>query len=166
MQDALSALEDCSAITVACIDGFCIGAGIELALACDLVYSTQLSKFCIKETVFGFAADLGLFQRGASKLTRNGSLFREYGFTADWFNSGIASEMGLVGRIFENEQQMISHLLNLNLSSCNKSTIQDIKGFIKYSTNNGPMKGLEHAKLFNSGILMGNPLLSSQKSRL
>lgn len=166
MQDALSVLESCSAVTVACIDGACIGAGIELALACDLVCCTRASKFCIKETVFGFAADLGLFQRGAVKLSRNATLFKEYGFTASWFSAETAVEMGLVGRVFDNREQMIGYALNLDLDSCSKPTIKDIKDFIQYSTNNGPLKGLEYAKMFNSGILMSNPLLAPQKSKL
>ena len=166
MQDAFSALETCSAVTIACIDGVCIGAGIELVLACDIVYCTKRSKFCIKETAFGFAADVGLFQRGAQKLTKNIGLFKELAFTAQWFDAHVAFDIGLVSRIFENSSEIMSQIVILKMSSTSKTVIEDIKSFINYSVNNGPLKGLEYARLFNSGVLIGNPLMSSKQAKL
>ena len=166
MQDSFSILESCPAITIACIDGICIGAGIELVLACDVVYCTKNSKFCIKETVFGFAADLGLFQRGAIKLTKNSSLFKELAFSSAWFDADTAEKIGLVGRICPGYEAMITCANSLQVQLTSKAAIKDIKDFIGYSMNNGSWKGLEYARLFNSGILLGNPLLNSKEAKL
>lgn len=166
MQDSFSILESCPAITIACIDGICIGAGIELALACDLVYCTRNTEFCIKETAFGFAADLGLFQRGAIKLTKNSSLFKELAFSSVWFDADTAEKIGLVGKICPDYETMTTCAKSLQVQLTSKAAIKDIKDFIGYSMNNGSRKGLEYARLLNSGILLGNPLLNSKEAKL
>ena len=42
---ALARLRDLEALTVALVDGHCLGGGMELALVCDLVFATERSRF-------------------------------------------------------------------------------------------------------------------------
>jgi enoyl-CoA hydratase len=44
-EEALSALADCPLPVIAAIKGFCIGAGLEIAMACDLRLATIASRF-------------------------------------------------------------------------------------------------------------------------
>jgi enoyl-CoA hydratase/carnithine racemase len=49
-----------SRIPVVCaINGFCIGAGIDMATACDIRVCSKGAKFTIKEVDIGLAADIG-----------------------------------------------------------------------------------------------------------
>jgi len=48
---------------VAAIDGWCIGAGIELACACDLRIASQGARFALREVKVGIVPDLGGIQR-------------------------------------------------------------------------------------------------------
>jgi enoyl-CoA hydratase/carnithine racemase len=48
---------------IAAIHGFCIGAGVDLASACDIRLCASDAKFAIKEVDIGLAADIGTIQR-------------------------------------------------------------------------------------------------------
>lgn len=43
--------------------GHCVGAGIDLATACDIRCCTPGAQFCVKEIDLGITADLGTLQR-------------------------------------------------------------------------------------------------------
>ena len=50
---AIAKLRDLEALTVALVDGHCLGGGMELALACDLVLATERSRFGQPEIALG-----------------------------------------------------------------------------------------------------------------
>ncbi len=50
---AIGKLRDLGALTVALVDGHCLGGGMELALACDLVLATDRSRFGQPEIALG-----------------------------------------------------------------------------------------------------------------
>ena len=43
--------------------GACVGAGVDLATACDLRFASADAFFCVKEVDVAIAADLGTLQR-------------------------------------------------------------------------------------------------------
>jgi len=50
---ALARLRDLEALTVALVDGHCLGGGMELAMICDLVLATERSRFGQPEIALG-----------------------------------------------------------------------------------------------------------------
>jgi enoyl-CoA hydratase/carnithine racemase len=61
--DTLTAAERCRKPVVAAIDGYCMGAGLELALACDLRIATTRSEFAFPEIRLGMIPGSGGTQR-------------------------------------------------------------------------------------------------------
>lgn len=53
IQDVFSRLEALSAITIAAIDGFCLGGGLELAMRCDYRLATSSAKLGLPEIKHG-----------------------------------------------------------------------------------------------------------------
>jgi enoyl-CoA hydratase len=56
MDDTLrffSRVEDCPKPVIAQVDGYCLGGGFELALACDVIVASDRAKFGLPETRFG-----------------------------------------------------------------------------------------------------------------
>jgi enoyl-CoA hydratase/carnithine racemase len=51
-------LQDCSAITLAAVQGHAIGAGMQLALACDRIIAAPDAQFAMRETSLGLVPDL------------------------------------------------------------------------------------------------------------
>src|ERR1700722_2316685 len=48
-----SRVEDCPKPVIAQVDGYCLGGGFELALACDLIVASDRAKFGLPETRYG-----------------------------------------------------------------------------------------------------------------
>ncbi|HEX6518568.1 MAG TPA: enoyl-CoA hydratase/isomerase family protein [Streptosporangiaceae bacterium] len=46
-------VEDCPKPVIARVDGYCLGGGFELALACDVIVASDRAKFGLPETRFG-----------------------------------------------------------------------------------------------------------------
>ena len=61
--DTLTAAERCRKPVVAAIDGFAMGAGLELALACDVRIATRRSEFAFPEIRLGMIPGSGGTQR-------------------------------------------------------------------------------------------------------
>lgn len=65
-QDAFNRVERCSLPVIALLHGYCIGAGMELALACDFRIAAEETKLSLPETRLGLIPDVG----GTVRLTR------------------------------------------------------------------------------------------------
>jgi 2-(1,2-epoxy-1,2-dihydrophenyl)acetyl-CoA isomerase len=87
---------------VAAVNGTCAGAGISLALACDLRVCSSAAKFATAFTGIGLTFDSGL----SVALTRAVGAGRasELILLAEPFTAQQALEWGLVGRLAEPEQ--------------------------------------------------------------
>jgi enoyl-CoA hydratase len=98
LQDqALHAIQDSPKPSVAMISGYCLGGGLEIALACDL-------RYCSASSVFGVpAARLGLAYtvEGHKRLleTVGHARAREIMFLGRRYNADEALAMGLVHRV-------------------------------------------------------------------
>ena len=82
---------------IALIHGFCIGGGVEMALACDLRYADTSSQFAIPAARLG----LGYGVHGTSRLvaTVGHAAAREIMYTGRRYSAGDALAMGLVNRV-------------------------------------------------------------------
>jgi enoyl-CoA hydratase len=63
MQAALTTIEEVRFPIIASIQGACVGAGLEMAAACDLRFSSADAFFKIAEIDIGMMADVGSLQR-------------------------------------------------------------------------------------------------------
>lgn len=104
LQSAFSALERCRKPVVAEIDGACVGAGVDLAAACDVRYCTARAAFVVKEVDLAIAADLGTLQR-LPRIVGWGRA-AEMAITARRVMGDEAKEMGLVSQVFATRDEM------------------------------------------------------------
>ncbi len=98
LQDTMSCIEWCRKPVIAAIHGYCIGAGLDMATACDIRICTQDAQFCLKEAAVGFVADVGVLQR--IPLIVGQGLARELAYTAKRIDAQRAREILLVNDIF------------------------------------------------------------------
>jgi enoyl-CoA hydratase len=87
------ALERMHCPTLAAVNGFALGGGCELALACDLIYASDNAKFGLPEVSLGVIPGFG----GTQRLTRlvGRSRAKELIFTGDMVDAAQAKEIGL-----------------------------------------------------------------------
>ncbi len=65
-QETFNKLEALPQITIAAVNGVCIGAGVEMILACDFRIASSRASLALPEVKFGILPDLG----GITRLTR------------------------------------------------------------------------------------------------
>jgi enoyl-CoA hydratase len=92
-QRALARLEALAIPTIAAVNGFALGGGCELAMACDLVYASEKARFGQPEVNLGLIPGFG----GSQRLARRVGLMRakELVFTGDMVDAQKAKAIGL-----------------------------------------------------------------------
>lgn len=85
--------------TIAAVQGHAVGAGFQLALACDLRVAAPDASFAMLEVGYGLIPDLG----GAHRLARTvgAALAKELVWTGRTLGSAEALALGLVNRVAE-----------------------------------------------------------------
>ncbi|MBI1937062.1 MAG: enoyl-CoA hydratase/isomerase family protein [Ignavibacteriales bacterium] len=89
---------------IAAVNGFALGGGCELAMACHVRYASQNAKFGQPEVNLGIIPGYGGTQR-LSKLVNSG-LAAELILTGDLIDANEALRIGLVNKIFSLDQLM------------------------------------------------------------
>jgi enoyl-CoA hydratase/carnithine racemase len=129
-QELITRLYECPKITVACLNGFATGAGLDLALACDFRFAVEKIKLGEAYISMGLVPDGG----GSFFLPRiiGTAKALEMLLTGEAVSSEQAFEMGLVHRIFPANEIHESTLKFLTgLSSKPKHARQLIKKLVK-----------------------------------
>ena len=96
------ALEEMKAISIAAIQGWCVGGALVLAAACDLRIATSTARFSIPEVDLGIPLAWG----GIPRLVREigPALTKELVITCRPFDAAEAKSAGFLNRIVEPDQ--------------------------------------------------------------
>lgn len=90
-------------VVIAKVKGHCIAGGLELALACDLIYASERTRFGVTEVAMGILPGWG----GTVRLARCLPIFRGREILLSGKNDYTAGEfyeMGLLTRVFTAEE--------------------------------------------------------------
>lgn len=95
----LDAIESIPVPVIAAVDGFALGGGLEVALACDLIYASGRAKFGLPEVSLGIIPGFG----GTQRLGRvvGWQRAREMVFTGRQIDADSAEEYGLACATYE-----------------------------------------------------------------
>lgn len=104
MQGALEALAALPIASVAAISGWCIGAGLELACACDLRLASAEARFSLPEVKLGLVADLGGLGR-LPRLIGEGPA-RWLALTGEPIGAAEALRLGLLGEVLDTPEAL------------------------------------------------------------
>ncbi|MCA9598844.1 MAG: enoyl-CoA hydratase/isomerase family protein [Myxococcales bacterium] len=91
------AIENAPFPVIAAVNGFALGGGCELALACDFIYAADTARFGQPEVNLGLMPGFG----GTQRLSRRvgPARARELVYTADMVKADAALAMGLVNAV-------------------------------------------------------------------
>lgn len=90
---------------IACVDGYALGGGCELAMACDYIYATTRATFGQPEVGLGLIPGFG----GCVRLIRyvGHARAKELIYTGRHISADEACRLGLVNRLFDTKSEML-----------------------------------------------------------
>lgn len=89
---------------IGAVNGFALGGGFELALACDLLFASDTAKFGFPEVNLGVMPGAGGTQRLTKAIGKTKAL--AYIWSGDMMSAGEASEFGIVNKVVAPELLM------------------------------------------------------------
>jgi enoyl-CoA hydratase len=128
---------------ISAIQGFCLGGGLEYALACDLRTATDKSRFALPEITLGIMPG----SAGTQRITRLIGLTKakELCFTGDMINAREALELGLINHVYPADS-FLDDTIALAKKIASKSP--HAIALIKSAINKGSEMDLESAAMF------------------
>ena len=122
-------------IYIAAVNGFALGGGCELALACDFAYASDRAKFGQPEVGLGVIPGFG----GTQRLTRviGMAKTKELVYTGDIIKADKALRLGIINKVFSPETLM-------------EETIKTAKKIAQ----NAPIAVAYSKKVINKGLSM------------
>ncbi len=151
-QNMANQLEELDKITISAVDGFAVGGGLEITMACDFVIATERAKWGMPEVDVGITPGWGGTTRLARLIGRRRA--KEINLIGALHSAKRAVEWNLWNRVVSNDQLdlEVQKLLEV-LSSKNQQGIRQLKFII----NRGVECDLYTAQGFEvlSGALTG-----------
>lgn len=166
MQDAVGAIERCRKPVIAVIHGRCMGAGFDLACACDLRFAARDAGFAISEIDVGMVADLGTLQRAPHLLP--GGLLRELALTGRIMDAEEAARHAFVHGVADDREAAIAMATAMAERIAAKSplAVAGTKQMLLHARDHGVADGLVHVALHNAAMLPGKDVLTGARAAL
>ncbi|HKR24441.1 MAG TPA: enoyl-CoA hydratase-related protein [Allosphingosinicella sp.] len=166
LQDCFSAVEAARPPVIAAIHGGCIGAGVDLASACDLRVASADAFFQVAEVDVAITADLGTLQRLGYLIPQG--VLRELTYTGRRMGAEEAARYGLVNQLAADRDAALAAGMALATAIAAKSPLA-VAG-AKKSLNHGrgrPVEaGLRDVALWNAATLVSADLTEAIRARL
>src|SRR5438477_5454981 len=99
-------LEDIPSATIAAVNGYALGGGLELAVACDMIFASENARLGLPEVTLGVTPGFG----GTQRLVRLVGKLRakEIIFTGEMVDAQTACRIGLVNEVVP-QAQLLAH---------------------------------------------------------
>jgi len=112
-QDVFDKIENCPKPVVAAVNGFALGGGCELALACHFIYASENAKFGQPEVNLGLIPGYGGTQRLTQLVGKNFAM--ELLMTGNMISAREAMDYGIVNKVVAPEELMTTAKAMLNI---------------------------------------------------
>lgn len=161
LQDTMSCIEWCRKPVIAAIHGYCIGAGLDMATACDIRLCSADAQFCLKEAAVGFVADVGVLQR-IPHIVGQG-IARELAYTAKLIDAKRAKEILLVNEIYPDHDALMkgAEALAVSIAENPPLAVQASKDVLNYGVGKSVADGLKYVASISTNIIPSNDLMEA-----
>ena len=137
---------------IAVTHGHCLGAGLQLALACDVRISARDCQFAIMEAKWGLVPDMGLTQSAFGVVRAD--VLKELAMTARMFDATDAKAYGVITHISDDPMRD-AHALAAELATRSPDAVLASKRLVN-TMHTPPAGTLYQEKIWQLKLLMGN----------
>lgn len=143
---------------IAAIQGYCLGAGMDLVTACDIRLAAQDAIFSIRETRMGLVADIGTLQRLPAIVGPGHTA--ELAYTGKDIDARRAAEIGLLDDVLPDPEVLIGAALELAglIADNSPLVVQGIKRVLAANDGRTVEQGLDFVAQWNAAYLISNDL--------
>ena len=127
------AMEDLALPIIACVHGFALGGGCEMAMSCDFIFASKQAVFGQPEVKWGVLPAFGGTQRLPKYIGRNRA--KELIYSGTFIDIDKAYDWGLVNRVSDDK------------ASCLQAAVECLQVIGK----NGPLAVASSKKVMNAG---------------
>jgi enoyl-CoA hydratase/carnithine racemase len=166
LQDCFTAAEAARPPVIAVLHGGCIGAGVDLACACDIRIAAADAFLQVAEVDVAITADLGTLQRLTRLMPE--AIVRELAYTGRRMDANEALRLGFLNRVAPDRETAIAAGLDLARAIAAKSplAVAGAKASLNYSRGRTVEEGLRHVALWNAAMLVSADLDAAIRARL
>lgn len=153
LQAGISAFEKCRKPVIAAIHGHCVGAGLDLATACDIRLCSKSALFSLREAAVGFVADVGVLQRLPAIIGQG--FTRELAYTAKMIDAECARDIGLVNAVYSDETALWAQAEKMAQEIAENSplAVQASKNVLNYCADKSVEDGLQYVASISVNII-------------
>jgi enoyl-CoA hydratase len=166
LQDTFSCLENARQPVLAAIQGGAIGAGVDLATACDCRYASADAFFAVQETAIGMTADVGTFPR-LVKIIPEG-MARQMAYTAERVAATRAKEIGLVNEVYPDAESLLAGVMEIarQIAAHSPLAVAGSKAVINHARDHATADALAFVGLWNAAMLRPEDIREAHMARL
>jgi enoyl-CoA hydratase len=140
---ALSSLENMKKPVIAAVNGYALGGGLEIALACDIIYASEKAVLGLPEVTLGVVPGFGGTQRLARLI--GPARAKELILTGARISAREAYDLGIVNKVVPDDELMNEvYALASKIARVAPLAVQLAKDCINVSTNVDIESGLRH----------------------
>ncbi len=158
MQDAITAVADCRTPTIASVQGWCIGGGVDLISAVDIRYASADAKFSVREVKLAIVADVGSLAR--LPLILNDGHLRELALTGKDIDAARAEKIGLVNDVFADADAALAaaHETAREIAANPPLTVRGVKDVLDEQRTERVSASLRYVAAWNSAFIASKDL--------
>ena len=161
LQAAISSVERCRKPVIAAIHGYCIGAGLDLATACDIRICSKDAIFSLREAAVGFVADVGVLQRIPAIVGQGHA--RELAYTARDIPAERAEQIQLVNNVYDTKESLMENaaILAREIADNSPLAVQASKDVLNACVGKSVQDGLDYVASISANIIPSNDLMEA-----
>lgn len=132
--DIINKLQQLPITVIAAVNGFALGGGTEIAIACDFIYASENAKFGQPEINLGLIPGFGGTQRLPRLIGTN--MAKELIYTGKMISAAEALQLGLVNKIVS-QDNLMKEVMNTAgiIASKGKVSLREAKQAINKGMN-------------------------------
>lgn len=132
--NTLAKLQELPIAVIAAVNGFALGGGTEIAIACDFIYASENAKFGQPEINLGLIPGFGGTQRLPRLIGMN--MAKELVFTGKMISAAEAGKIGLANKVVPQDQLMEEVMKTAReIASKGKVSLRAAKQAINFGMN-------------------------------